>query len=341
MLTFPKSLAMRAPFHLLVTSLLLLGCAATPETPDGTPSPALPYDSHVHLMSPALIDYWKGLGIPFSRPAAHYADIDTILANNAAQHIDLIGMGYVYENPDYYDGPDARERLRAENDYLLRTAQKRPERITPFIAVNPLTDYALEEMDRCYARRPDSGLKLHFSTSQVYLTEPAHLQRVRRVFARAAAHGWPVLLHFDNWHPEFGRPDIELLADSILADLPALQLRIAHFGTSGGFNEKTKRFLDAFLDCRDQGRFPTRHQLLLDISAVALDKDSEGVSKLTDAEFADLRRYVDRIGAAGIVFGTDYPLYRSEEYLHLLEDKLGLTTAELRMMGARRGNKEE
>jgi len=51
------------------------------------------------------------------------------LANNPAQQLDLIGMGYVYGNPEYYQGDDANERMMAENDFLFNAANKYPNNI--------------------------------------------------------------------------------------------------------------------------------------------------------------------------------------------------------------------
>jgi len=287
------------------------------------------YDHHVHLMSPDLIQDWKTMGIPFSKPDAHYANLDTILLRNEAEFINLIGMGYVYGNPEYYQGEDAHERLREENDFLLHTAAKNPEGVRPFIAIDPLKDYASDELDRCFALNPDIGLKLHFNASQVYLTEPEHRAKVKPLFLKAAEQKIPVLLHFDNSHPKFGRPDVELLADSILTELPPMRLTIAHLGTSGGFNAKTKRVLDAFIAMKAAGRIPGNHQLLFDISAVALDKDSEDVSRLTDNDFSELNAYIRKIGVDNISFGTDYPLYSSRSYLEILKNRVGLTEEEL------------
>ena len=326
-------------FHLLLV-LSLAGCTSGTTADRSTVATHVKrhtdhrvlYDSHVHLMSPYLIAYWKQLGIPFSRTDAHYADVDTILRANGAEKIDLIGMGYVYTNPEYYEGNDAQQRLQQENDYLLEQSAHHPQRIRPFIAVDPLQDFALSELARCFARLPSAGVKLHFSTSQVYLTEPEHLTKVKAVFSASAKQQAPILLHFDNWHPKFGADDLTLLVDSILAPLPALDLRIAHFGTSGGFSDKTKRFVDAYLALRREGRIPERHTLRLDISAVALDKDSEGVEQLTESEFAELRAYIDRIGFENISFGTDYPLYSSAAYSAVLRERLGLDSLQLESM---------
>lgn len=315
---------------LLISILaILIACHQSKEKNITLPINKIEYDSHVHIMSPELIKYWKDVGIPFSQSDDNYSNIDTILHKNKVQHINLIGMGYVFGNPEYYRGDDMRQRMIDENNYLLNQSKRYPKQIKPFFAIDPLKEFAIEELERCYELNPKSGLKLHFNASQVYLTESEHLQKVKQVFQKAADYNLSILLHFDNWHPKFGVPDMELLADSILNKIPSIQLQIAHFGTSGGFNDKTKRFIDSFVELRDKNRIPTKHNILFDISAVALDKDSEGVPKLSKEEFVELKKYIEKIGIDNIVFGTDYPLYQSTEYLKILKEKVGFKDNEL------------
>lgn len=317
------------PARRIILIIFFLGaCSPLSREKDSGSAPPVWYDSHVHMMSPDLIADWKALGIPFSKPASYYSNIDTLLKRGQAENIDLIGMGYVYESPDFYQGEDRYERLKKENDYLLATAQKHPDRIRPFFTVDPLKEYALDEFNRCIDRHPGSGLKLHFNASQVYLTEPTHLAKVKPLFRLAAEKKAPVLLHFDNSHPKFGVPDVQLFVDSILKVLPALNINIAHFGTSGGFNEKTRTVLDAFIGQYQKGQIPSRHQLFFDLSAVALNKDSDGVPKLTPSEFKELGSYIRKLGVKKVVFGTDYPLYTSEEYFQILINEVGLTSEE-------------
>lgn len=286
-------------------------------------------DNHVHIMSRDLIKDWKALGIPFSKSDDQYADIDTILKTNQAKHINLIGMGYVYGNPEFYQGDDEYEKVKQENDFLFESAKKHSN-VIPYFAIDPLKEYALEELERCLKLNSNSGLKLHFSSSQVYLTEPEHLIKVKAIFKKAAEQQLPILLHFDNWHPKFGRTDVQLLAKEILSDIAAVELTIAHFGSSGGFNQKTKNVLDAFIEHFEDGSISNKHSIRFDISAVALDKDSEGVKKLTDAEFKELKSYCDKLGYDKISFGTDYPLYTAKEYAEILRHKLQLTESELK-----------
>ena len=144
--------------RLIIISILtiLFSCQSKKENKElHTPPSIVKYDSHVHLMSPELIKYWKELGIPFSKSESNYSDIDTILANNKATYINLIGMGYVYGNPEYYEGDDAYQQMMNENNYLLKVAEKYEDKMVFAVAsVRDLserwiTDFELlEEIER-------------------------------------------------------------------------------------------------------------------------------------------------------------------------------------------------
>jgi len=287
-------------------------------------------DGHVHILSVELIRVWKGLGIPFSRPDEYYSDIDVILKNTAVKRIDLVSMAHVYSSEEFGGFKNERELVEKENSYVAAERDKYPKKIRAFCSVDPLRDYALDELERCRTKLKMDGIKLHHNANQVYLTVPDHLAKVKRVFEFASRHKMPILLHFDNSHRRFGKPDVDLLVGSILKDLEPVNLRIAHFGTSGGFSQRTRGFLNAFIDQFDAEPALKKHRITFDISAVALDKDSEGVRKLTDEEFAVLRRYIQRLGPERIAFGTDYPLYTPTEYATILRERVGLSESEIR-----------
>ena len=290
------------------------------------------YDHHVHIMSPRLIKLFKDVGIPFSKPDAAYSDIDTILERSKTNKMTLVSMAYLFGHPEFGKVENEYETVKAENDFVVKAREKSPETIKSFCGVNPLKDYALREVKRCHTELKADGLKIHSNANQIYLTEPEHLKKIKPIYEYAAENNLPVLLHFDNSHPKFGEPDIKIFAEEILEKIKPIKINIAHFGTSGGFNAKTKRVIDAFIKLYETNPKVRKHKILFDISAVALDKDSEGVSKLTDAEFAELVIYVRKLGFENIVFGTDYPLYTAKEYLEILKNRLKLTDEEIELI---------
>ncbi|MFY9185955.1 MAG: hypothetical protein WAP01_00205, partial [Bacillota bacterium] len=51
---------------------------------------------------------------------------------------------------DRIAGPDEYNDVKKENNYLAIQCAKYPERLIGFFGVNPLKDYAIREVDRCY-----------------------------------------------------------------------------------------------------------------------------------------------------------------------------------------------
>lgn len=290
-------------------------------------------DNHVHIMSPQLISLWESMGIPFSKTDNYYSDIDTIFNATKAQSVSLISMAYVYSSEEFGGkSENVEEKLREENDYLAFAKTKYPNKIKAYYGIDPLQEFALTEIERCHNELKLDGIKLHCNASQVYLTESVHLGKIKSVFEYASINRIPILMHFDNSHPKFGKTDVKILADSVLAGLEYVNLQIAHFGTSGGFNHKTKDVIDAFIELFQSNHPISKHKITFDISAVCLDKDAEGVSKLTTKEFDELAEYSRKLGFDRIVFGTDYPLYGSYEYLNVLIMKLKLTEDEVTVL---------
>lgn len=312
------------------TFIVILACIAAGQSSNVPVAGAT--DGHVHILSPELIKIWKGLGIPFSRPDEYYSDIDVILKNTAVKRIDLTSMAHVYSSEEFGGFKNEHELVEKENSYVAAARDKYPKKVRAFCSIDPLRDYAQEELERCRGALKMDGIKLHHNANQVYLTVPAHLEKVKKVFEFAANHKMPILMHFDNSHRRFGAPDIRLLTGSILNDLSPVNLTIAHFGTSGGFSSRTRAFLNAFIAELNANKALAKHNITFDISAVALDKDSEGVRKLTDDEFAVLGVYVRRLGLDRVKFGTDYPLYTPTEYLAILQQRLKLTESETRKL---------
>ena len=86
------------------------------------------------------------------------------------------------------------EDCRAHNDKLAAQAALHPDRLFPFITVDPkLGPAAIEELDRCLAMKTFRGIKFHpwvqaFAPSMV---KPTMIE----ILKRAAANDLPVLFH--------------------------------------------------------------------------------------------------------------------------------------------------
>lgn len=294
------------------------------------PKPGDVTDNHVHIMSPRMIKLFKDVNIPFSRPDEDYSDIDIIVQRLGTRRVRLLSMAYLYGHPEFGKVDDEYEAVRAENDYVVAAKKKIGGLAKAFCGINPLKDFAMAEARRCKEKLRADGLKIHGNASQLYLTVPSQLKVIKELFSYAAEHKLPVVYHFDNSHRRFGEPDVKLFVDEILKKIKPVKVQIAHLGSSGGFGTRTKAFLDAFLTAFAQSPELRKHEIRFDISAAALDKDSEGVRKLTEEEFADVARYIRKLGPERVVFGTDYPLYSVKNYLEILRDRVKLTESEIK-----------
>jgi predicted TIM-barrel fold metal-dependent hydrolase len=97
---------------------------------------------------------------------------------------------------DEIEGPDEYSDVEKENNYLAIQCAKYPEKLIGFFSVNPLKDYAIKEVDRCYDELNLPGLKLYFRSNS----------------------------------PEFGKKDAEILINEVIAKTPGLKIQIAHLG---------------------------------------------------------------------------------------------------------------
>lgn len=318
----------------LLGPALLGGCSGDRDRDSGGTDaaaafdPSAVYDHHVHVLSPALVERWKSLGVPFSKPDHAYSDIDSILSLNPAGGMSLVSMAYLWAVDGFSDSAE-RSRVAAENDFTAALARRHPGRLRAFCGVHPLRDYAADEVRRARRDGGMEGLKLHFGASEVDLRDPGHLARVRALFALASSEGMPVLLHLDNQSDAFLDEDAGLLIDSLLLPGPPVELILAHFGTSGGFGNRTRAILRRFIGALRDEPGLSRHTLRFDISAVALVEPAEQVPALTPEDFADLSGMLVELGLNRVVFGTDYPVFNTRAYLETLEKNLGLTREEL------------
>ncbi|HEX8903777.1 MAG TPA: amidohydrolase family protein, partial [Longimicrobiaceae bacterium] len=84
----------------------------------------------------------------------------------------VLSLAYLFASPFFPTTPDEQERVRAENDWTAAQVARYPDRLVGFCSVNPLKDYAIQEIERC-ARLPRMrGLKLHFANSGVNVLNP-------------------------------------------------------------------------------------------------------------------------------------------------------------------------
>src|SRR5580765_7384366 len=132
-----------------------------------TKAPVPLADHHQHLFSPELAALMTTTVPVAAVKPRTAADLIAQLDAAGIKRAVVLSTAYIFEQPSRnVDG--AAEKLKRDNDWTSKQVAQFPDRLIGFCGLNPLKDYALEELGRCAAdpnlRR---GLKLHFGNSVV------------------------------------------------------------------------------------------------------------------------------------------------------------------------------
>jgi predicted TIM-barrel fold metal-dependent hydrolase len=217
------------------------------------PAPlAPPYlDAHAHSGSPALIAYRAGTladtghDSPFDGAALIRRMDDWgvrrafVLSTAYQMATDAYGI-LTSEAAEY-------ARVRGDNDFTAAECARYPDRLVPFMSLNPKRGYAVEEVDRCAEQRM-RGLKLHLWNSVVDTRQPADLNALRRVIERAAKHRLPVVAHiFVGAVPDYGPDDTERFVRELIMPYDTLKISLAHLTGAGGFGTWEQRCFERLI----------------------------------------------------------------------------------------------
>jgi predicted TIM-barrel fold metal-dependent hydrolase len=249
-------------------------------------------DHHKHLLSAAAASL-GGQGIePFSAEQL-IAELDSAGIRRAV----VASVAYWYGNP-HLTPPVADEdaKVRAENDYVASQVARFPDRLVGFCSFNPLSAYALTELERCAGSPSLKGLKFHFGNSRLNVLDSQHVERARQVFRAANARRLPILVHLRDGQ-SYGREHALAFLNRILPEAPDVTVQIAHF--AGGGPGYTDEAFAVYADAITAGDPRTRN-LYFDVTTVA-DRQSE----------ATLRQFAARIRQVGInrvLWGSDLAL---------------------------------
>jgi len=332
-----------APALLLGLAPLLACRAPAPEPARGGLS-----DHHVHLLGPRLLADWKALGVTFSRPDAAYASLDGWFERPAADAAPIdtvvaVPMAHLYGNEEFRGAlglslEAERAGVRAENEHVAREAARWPGRATALASVDPLRPYALEELEHMRARGGIAGVKIHLASAGFDFRDASHLEALERVAAWAEDARLWMLLHLDPQRRGTEVEDVRHLLERTLGPHPDLTVVIAHCGGSGGFGPWTRSVLATLTDWleREAERGYPRPRTFVDLAAVPMIRESEGVPASSPEECAALAPALRRLGLQRVVFGSDFPVFDPREHARFLAEACGFTPAELRPILARR-----
>ena len=293
---------------LLAAALLLASCSRPPETgaagvaaiaAGSTPAA----DHHQHIFSPTLIEMVApGAGRLDAR------DLLPLLDSAAIPRALLLSAAYMYGSPAR-TVEDEYAKVRAENDWISAEVAKHPDRLRAFCSFNPLENYALEELARC-ARDPHlrRGIKLHFGNSDVQLDDATQVDRLRRVFEAANAHGMAIAVHLRaniSKNRPYGGAQARIFLEQLLPLVPDVPVQVAHLaGTGPGYEDPPADSALAFLAEAVATGDPRTRRLIFDVAGVV----DTGISP---ANAATVARRIRRIGVDRIVFGADAPIFEN------------------------------
>lgn len=276
---------------LCAAALLLAGTARAQVAPAG--------DYHQHVFSAADV------ALPGPSSGIVPLDADQVIALLDAADIRrgvLLSVAYMFGSPAR-TVDDEYAKVRRENDWTAAQAARHPGRLIALCSFNPLKDYALVELERC-AHRPglDLGIKLHVGNSDVRLDDPAHVARLRQVFAAANARGMAIVIHLRaniGKRRPYGAAQARIFLDQVLPAAPDVPVQVAHFAGSGpGYDDPAAQAAMAVLADAVANHDPHARNLWFDVASI-VDRD---ISPATAAQVAAIIR---RVGVGRVLYGTD------------------------------------
>lgn len=273
-----------------------VGCAAG-GAGLGRSTPAA--DHHQHLFSPEAVVLIGGIGGP---PSLGAADVVPLLDSAGIRRATLLSVAYMYGSPSR-TVEDEYAKVRAENDWTAAQAALYPDRLVAFCGLNPLKDYALDEIARCAGPpRLARGIKLHLGNSDVQLDDPDHLAKMRRVFRAANAEGMAIVIHLRasiSRRRPYGAAQARAFLEELLPLAPDVPVQVAHLaGTGPGYDDPPADSAMAVLAEAMQRNDPRTRRLWFDVTSVV-------DTAITPVQAALVARRIRQVGVERMLYGTD------------------------------------
>ena len=249
-------------------------------------------DHHLHLLRSAIA--------PPQGFALNAADLIRQMDEARVRRGVVLSIAYQFGNPFRPPVASEYERVKEENDWTASQAALYPDRLVAFCGVNPLTDYALQEIDRCAQdSRLHRGLKLHFGNSDVEMDKPSHVAQLRRVFAAANRHRMAIIVHarpnIDHGRP-WGERQARIFLESVLPEAKDVVVQIAHLASAGRYeDEGVDKALGVFADAI-AAKDPRMKLVYFDVSVVSWESKRE-----------TLQRQLRTVGMDRLLYASDSP----------------------------------
>ena len=252
-------------------------------------------DHHQHLFSPATAAL---IGADPLDAATLVALLDAAGIARAA----VLSVAYTFGSPTRTVEREY-DQVRAANDWTSQQVARFPDRLLGFVGLNPLLDYALDELARCAQdRHLRHGLKLHFGNSVVDYHDPQHIAQLQRVFRAANGYGMAIVVHMRasiSRKLPYGRDEARIFLDELLPAAPDVPVQIAHLAGSSGYGDDppVDRALLVFVEAIADGD-PSARRLLFDVATTVSPKAP--VEELTL-----IAQRIRELGVERVLYGSD------------------------------------
>ena len=251
-------------------------------------------DHHQHLFSPVVA---KAEGVR----EITADDLISLLDAAGIRRAAVLSVAYILGDPSG-TAEDEYQRVKAENDWTSRQVARFPKRLVGFCSVNPLKPYAFDELARCAKdRHLRRGLKLHFANSRVDYHNPAHIDRLRRLFAAANEYGMAIVAHIRtsiSAKIPYGAEEARIFLNEIVPAAPDVPIQIAHLAGAGGYRDPLiDQALSVFVEAIEKCD-PRTKNFYFDVTTVVLP--------VTSAEkLALIATRLRQLGLQRILYGSD------------------------------------
>lgn len=243
---------------------------------------------------------WSFPGPPVSEPETA-KDLIAALDDAGIEKAVVLSEAYFFDSPVLTPQGGSYDAVRAENDWTAEQVAQYPGRLIALCSLNPLSDYALQELGRCAKDGRFMGLKLHLGTSRVDLLNPAHVAKLRTVVAEANRLKMPLVVHVRNGN-DYGARHAHVLLDQIASAAPDVSFTIAHLWGGEAYSAEALGVYADAVSAHD----PHAKNLYFDLAELDLV-----LGERPDAleECAERMR---QIGLDRILYGTDGPISESQ-----------------------------
>ena len=264
-------------------------------------------DHHVHVDSPEISEYLKGLcAQPKMKEMcdglAPRSAEDLLREMDAAgiAKARLLSTGYLAENQFMVPQiANHAQLVHSANAFTVALAKQHPDRLQAFISINPVSPTAFPELAYWKGNPAVAGLKLHLANSGFDFHNRNHVKRLIRIFATAAANRLSIVVHMRN-REAYGAGEAAIFIRDILPAARGMPVQIAHIAGWFGIDDAALSALGKFAEAfeRKPGAFAN---VTFDLAAVRPDQES---FERRDA----LVRLMRRIGVAHFVPASDWPV---------------------------------